>query len=67
MVRPSESPPVVRDILNLLPNDWWFLLPINRSVPAGKASAPAAARPDAAYAAGGREFGGLYEQLLDLC
>jgi hypothetical protein len=46
MVRPSESPPVVREILNLLPNDLWFLPPLNLSVKAGKASAPAAARPD---------------------
>ena len=65
MVRPSESPPVVREILNLLPNDLWFLLPLNRSVPAGKASTPAA-RPDAAYAAGGASSAGFYEQLLDL-
>ena len=46
MVRPSESPPVVREILNLLPNDLWFLLPVNRSIRAGKASAPAARTDD---------------------
>jgi hypothetical protein len=66
MVRPSESPPVVREILNLLPNDLWFLLPTNRGIRAGKASTPAAARPDAAYAAGGASSAGFYEQLLDL-